>query len=163
VLYVQTTSTNYNTAVVELSTITFLIINFFFSALIPPPLIIMSHMCIHLQSSLQIKNSLAMMIKGEDRRITYHVSFRNRMYECGLESTGSEQGPLAGSLEYSNEPSASYFGLHFVQPFIPFPIHITRFLHFFHWFSFLLFPDVKHTLTQFGIFFHFSLCKQSNN
>jgi len=41
--------------------------------------------------------------------------FRNRMRRCGLDSPGSEQGPVAGSCEQGNKPLGSIKGREFLK------------------------------------------------
>jgi hypothetical protein len=39
----------------------------------------------------------------------------NRVEKCGLDSSGSEQGPTVGSCEHGNEPSGSVKGGEFLN------------------------------------------------
>jgi hypothetical protein len=39
----------------------------------------------------------------------------NRMGRCGLDASGSEEGSVAGSSEYGNEPSGSIKSMEFLN------------------------------------------------
>jgi hypothetical protein len=44
---------------------------------------------------------------GIDGKIILKCIWRNKVWEYGLDSTGSGYGPVVGSCEYSNKPSGS--------------------------------------------------------
>jgi hypothetical protein len=48
-------------------------------------------------------------------RIILNVSYENRFHRCGVDSSSSGQGPMAGCCKHSNKPFGSMKGREFLD------------------------------------------------